>query len=169
MYNQIKSKAASVPSTIVGGLKVHLGLVTDTVTYNRITPNNTYLCQTHPSPLRFNNGTAAYIEKCIIQNNLVITTFHEANHIDITIINQYQAALDTSILMPKINERTGVLNCNIINLMKYLFDSYGNISDQKLHDECIKTTQHQYFYNNPIANFSNVIHTYSAMAETHIY
>ena len=51
--------------------------------------------------------------------------------------------------------------------MKYLFDSYVNISDQKLHDKRIKTTQHQYFQNNPVTNVLNFIHTYSAMANYH--
>ena len=69
--------------------------------------------------------------------------------------------------MTKINEDTGFIDFNIINLTRYLFDSYDNISDQNLHNEIIKKTQHQSIHNNPIANFFNAIHTYSDMAKAY--
>ena len=159
MYKQIKANAASVPDTLGGGRHRHLWIITDTVKSNRITPNNTYILPAHPEPLGVNNGKESKILEGIRQNKIVITTFHEENQIERTIINQVQADLDYSVLMPKINEYTRVPDCNIIDLMKYRFCSYGNISDQKLHDERIKTNQHQYFHNNPIANVFKIIHT----------
>ena len=163
-YKHIKANDASISSTIGEGIHGHLGLVIYTVTYNRIIPNNPYLCQTHPAPLGFINVMTAQIAEGVHQNNILITTFHEANHIERTIINQVQAYLGNSVLVTKINKNTGVLDCDIIDLMKYLLGSYGNISDQKLHDKHIKTTHNQYVHNNPIANIFNAIHTYSAMS-----
>ena len=51
--------------------------------------------------------------------------------------------------------------------MTYLFGAYDNISDQKLHEERIKTTQHNYVHSNPVANFFNIIHKYATMSESH--
>ena len=81
MYKKIKANAAYVPITLEGGCHGHIGLVTDTMTYNRITPKTLYLYTTHPSLLRFNNGTSEQIVEGIFQNNIAITTFHEENHI----------------------------------------------------------------------------------------
>ena len=135
IYNQIKANSASVPITLGGSRHGHLGLATDTVTYSRITPNNNYLCPTHPAPFGVNNGTAAQIIEGILKNNIAITTFHKENHIERTTINQVQVDLDESVLIPKINKDIGVLDYNIINLMKYLFNSYGNIYNQKLYEK----------------------------------
>ena len=95
MYKKIKANSVFIPSTLVGYRHVHIGLVTYTMTYKRITPNNPYLCPTQPSPLGVSkNGTAAQIVEGIRQNNITITTFHEENHIKSNIINPVQAALE---------------------------------------------------------------------------
>ena len=167
MHKKIKANTNYILSTLGGGCHGHLCPITDTPTYNHITPNNTQLRPTHPSPLWFNNGTAEQISEGILQKNITIATFQEENHIECTIINQVQAALDESSLMPKIKEDNGILNCNIIELTKWLFDLYGNISDKKIHDERIKTTQHKYVHNDSIKNFFNLIQTYSDISKAH--
>ena len=158
-YKQIQKNSASVSSTLGGENHGHLCLFKYTITYNIIIPDNAYVCPVQPAPLGANNkGTADQTIDNISLHNLAIANFHESNHIEHTIINQTQSALAESVFVPKINKEIGVLYCTVTDLIKYLFDSYGNISHQKLYEERIRITQHKYIHRNPIANIFNAIH-----------
>ena len=91
--------------------------------------------------------------------------FHETNLIEQIILSQIAAALDESVMMPLIDEDTGVIRGTIPNTMDYLFSTYGNISDQKLNETRQSTINHTYIHADPIANVFNVINKYAAMAQ----
>jgi len=167
LYKQVKANAASVPSTLGGGQHGHLGLTTNATTYARIA-STPYVRPTAPAPLGPNNtGTAAQISENRRTYNLAVARYHQANHIEKTILNQIQEALDESTLMPLLHEDTGTIKSSIPEVFKYLFDTYGNITDQMIHDERAALLQHQYIHNEPVANIFSKIHKYSSLAEAH--
>ena len=103
LYKQFKANAASVTSTLGGFRQVHLGLVTNAITYVYIAPDNPFVRSVNPASLGDNNtGIAAKIAENLGSHNLSITHFHQANHDERTMVNQIQEALDNTVLMPKI-------------------------------------------------------------------
>jgi len=167
LYKQVKANAASVPSTLGGGQHGHLGLTTNTTTYARIA-STPYVRPAAPAPLGPNNlGTAAQINENRRTYNLAVASYHQANLIEKTILNQIQEALDESVLMPLLHDDTGIIKSTIPDVFQYLFDTYGNITDQMIHDERATLLQHQYVHDEPVANIFSKIHKYTTLAEAH--
>ena len=165
LYRQAKSNAQSVPCTLRGGNNGHLGLIIDAITYNRIAPTTPYVRSPHPGPLGQAADTAANIAERVRIYNLAVNLFHETNLLEQIILSQINGALDDSVIMPLINEDTGVIRGTVQNTMDYLFSTYGNISYQKLNETRQQTINHTYIHSDPISNFYNVINKYAAMAQ----
>ena len=91
----------------------------------------------------------------------------EANLIKHTLINQLQDALDDLVLAAKVNDDTGVISNTIITVMQYLYNTYSNITNQKLAEERAIIMNHKYNHGDPISNIFTLIHNYSLMAEAH--
>ena len=48
--------------------------------------------------------------------------------------------------MPLLYDDTGTIKSSIPEVFKYLFDTYGNITDQMIHEERATLVQHQYIH-----------------------
>ena len=168
LKKQVKANAASVPTTLGGGNNGHLGLVSDATTYARVS-STPYLrpvlppALTAPAP----GSTGPQIVERQRLYKLQVAMFHEANHIERTIINQIQEACDETTLNARINDDTGMLMGTAIEILQYLFDTYGNITDQKIAEERQRVMQHKYVHDDPIANVFSAITAYANMAEAH--
>ena len=165
LYRQAKANAQSVPCTLGGGTNGHLGLIIDAVTYNRIAPGTPYIRAVHPGPISAAHDTAANIAERVRIHTLAVSLFHETNLVEQLILSQLSSALDESVMMPLIDEDTGVIRGTVQHTMDYLFGTYGNISDQKLNETRQSTINHTYIHADPIANVFNVINKYAAMAQ----
>jgi len=166
LYKQVKANATSVTSTLGGGQHGHLGLTTNATTYARIA-STPYVRLTAPAPLGPNNsGTTAQIAENRRTYNLAVASYHQANLIEKTILNQIQEALDEPVLMPLLHDDTGTIKSSIPEVFKYLFDTYGNI-DQMIHEERATLLQHQYIHDEPVTNIFSKIHKYTTLAEAH--
>jgi len=165
LYRQAKANAQSVPCTLGGGNNGHLGLIIDAITYERIAPGTPYTRATHPGTIAATTATAPIIAERVRIHTLAVGLFHETNLIEQIILSQISAALDESVMMPLIDEDTGVIRGTIPNTMDYLFSTYGNISDQKLNETRQVTINHTYVHADPVANVFNVINKYAAMAQ----
>ena len=86
--------------------------------------------------LKNNIGTAAVIIEWIYLQNAAVTSTQEANHIDQTNLNKIAEAIGKNVLMPYINKDTGIIIDTVTDLMTYLYNTYGNISEKKLHEQC---------------------------------
>ena len=100
-------------------------------------------------------------------HNLQVAMLHEANHIKHTILNQIQEACNETVLNTHINNNTGMLMGTVIEILQYLFDTYGKITNQKIAEEHQRVMQHKYVHNDPIANVFFAITTYDNMIEAH--
>jgi hypothetical protein len=165
LYRQAKANAQSVPCTLGGGNNGHLGLIIDAITYARISPASPYIRAIHPGPITTATDTAANIAERVRVHTLAVNLFHETNLVEQIILSQISGALDESVMMPLIDEDTGVIRGTVQNTMDYLFSTYGNISDQKLNETRQSTINHTYVHADPIANVFNVINKYAAMAQ----
>ena len=119
----------------------------------------------HTGPLSQAPDTAANIAERVRIYNLAVNLFHETNLLEQIILSQINGALNNSVMMPLIDEDTGVIRGTVQNTMDYLFSTYGNISDQKLNKTRQETINHTYIHADPIANVFNVINKYAAMAQ----
>jgi len=165
LYRQAKANAQSVPCTSGGGNNGHLGLIIDAITYDRIAPTTPYIRAVYPGPISTVADTAANIAERVRVHTLAVNLFHETNLIEQIILSQISSALDESVMMPLIDEDTGVIRGTVQNTMDYLFGTYGNISDQKLNETRQRTINHTYVHSDPIANVFNLINKYAAMAQ----
>ena len=168
LKKQVKANAASVPSTLGGGNNGHLGLVSDATTYARVS-DTAYIRPTLPPALEAppQGTTGPQIAERQRLHNLQVAMFHEANHIKRTILNQIQEACDETTLNARVNDDTGMLMGTAVEILQYLFDTYGNITDQKIAEERQRVMQHKYVHDDPIANVFSAITTYANMAEGH--
>ena len=71
------------------------------------------------------------------------------------------------VLIPKINEDTGIFTGTFNALMTCLSDAFGNITDQNLNEERQKLVNHTYVHSDFIANVFNVISNYTTMLDAH--
>ena len=69
--------------------------------------------------------------------------------------------------MPLLMDDTGTIKSSIPEVFKYLFDTYGNVIDQMMHEERATLLQHQYSHEQPVANIFSKIHKYATLAEAH--
>jgi len=69
--------------------------------------------------------------------------------------------------MPLLHDDTGTIKSSIPEVFKYLFDTYGNITDQMIHEERAALLQHQYIHDEPVANIFSKIHKYTTLEEAH--
>ena len=169
LYKEIKANAASVPTTLGGGNHGHLGLVQDNTTYARISPNAPYQRPALPAalPPPAPGMTQHQIAERQRLYDLDVATFHEVTHIERTLLNQIGEALNDTVLAAKINDDTGVVEGTVVEIVQYLFQEFGNITDQQLAEAKNKVMQHKYVHDDPISNVFQEIHKYSLMAEAH--
>ena len=169
LYKEVKANAASVPSTLGGGNHGHLGLVQDNTTYARISPNAAYIRPTLPAALP--PPVAGMTQHQLAERQRLydrdVATFHEVTHIERTLLNQIGEALNDTVLAAKINDDTGVVEGTVIETIQYLFQEFGDITDQQLADTKNKLMKHKYVHDDPISNIFHEIHKYSLMAEAH--
>ena len=167
LYKQAKENAQSVPWTHGGVSNGHLGLIINAITYACINPETVYTRLTLPADLGSPppNITQAQISERLRFWNHQVGEHNLANKVKRIILNQLEEALDEHILMPKINEDTRIVTGAVTDLMTYLFDSFGDISDQNINKERQKFINHTYVHSDSIANFFNFISKYTTMVD----
>ena len=169
LRKQAIANLASVPTARGGGQFGHMGLGVSPAGYARECPIP-YLRATHPGPYvapTSDNATALDHQLARESHSKAMSDFLEANLLERTILNQLQAALLPSILLPKTNRITGVITASIPDVFQFLFQAYGNITVFTLAEARQATIKHQYVHADPIENVFEAIQTYADMAEAH--
>ena len=142
MYKQVKANSASVLSTLGDGRHGRLDLTTNATPYTRIAYVRQYPHLSDPT-IRERQCKSPKFRRT---HNLAVASYHQINFIEKIILNQIQEALDDSVLMPLVNDDTGTIKSSIPEVFKYLFDTYGNITDQIINEERPTLLQHQYMH-----------------------
>lgn len=136
IYCQDKYNTLYFPSTLGFQSNGHFGIIFSDVTYDQVSPGTKYTHLEIIDSLKNNIGTAAVIIEWIYLQNAAVTATQEANHIDQTNLNKIAEAIGKNVLMPYINKDTGIIIDTVTDLMTYLYNTYGNISEKKLHEQC---------------------------------
>ena len=132
LQQEILANACSIPSTLGGGRHGHGGIACNVPNYTSIS-DVSYDRPKQPAPLVHGDKATA---PQIVENNRIynaeLEKFHEANHVERTLLNQLLETLGKDILAPLINPTTGLFEVDIPDLFDYLFTTYGNITARSI-------------------------------------
>ena len=136
LRKQLKSNANSVPSNLGGGGTFgHLGLVIPPNCYNLIS-NMPFVCPNHPGPLVIPPGTAQHAAATVRnQHAEQMCVFKEVNAVDQALIQQIIQAVEPDFLSALRHHTTNSINMPVFNVLDYLGNKYGNVTEEMLHQE----------------------------------
>ena len=133
--DELKANAGSVPSNLGGGTNGHLGLVLTDVEYSTVSPTP-YIRPTHPGPLVIPVGPPAvpqYLRTEMREDHKeVVRVFREADNVEKALKKQLAEAMPELYLKRFRNRQTNTLTASIPDILEYLFQNYGDISDTDL-------------------------------------
>ena len=162
IYKEIKANENSVPTTLGGGNHGHLGLVISSLAYARITPGAPYLRTENPGFLDIvRDGTQQQIAQAQEVHRRALKTFHEANLLERTLIQQIKEAVKPDYLEGQVNEETGLVKGTIPEVMSFLFETYGNISPTVLNEK-----REEIFTPSQLTYFFSSINKYAGIADS---
>ena len=167
LHNEVKANLASVSSPLGGGSYGHMALAMNSATYVRLTGNTAFIRPTDPGAFDAGNATGADLQIAKQVHDDATNDFLEVNVLERCIINQLQAALDRSILLPMVNKISGLLNSSIPAIFEFLYRAYGNLSSITIAEERQKILQLQYTHQDPIENVFDKINDFSTMADAY--
>ena len=165
LEKECKANGKSVRTTLGGGLQGHLGLVSSTIAYQRVSPGVPFVRPILPILPDLTNATAAQIADARQLHHDDMETFKACNLIERTIIQQINTAIDEACLADLIDDETGLLEGTIPEIMKELFDTYGAITPQSLTAAKAKLEATSYIHSKPIVNIFTAINDYANMAD----
>ena len=157
MYNELKSNASSIPSTLGGGTHGHLGLLLDATQYAMISPYP-YIRPIFPGPLYVPpNLTPQMAMMYQNQHKEHVRIFREVQGVENALRQQIASAIDQEYLMALRNRHTNSITIPIHEIIKFLFKSYGKITPAKLHEKEEKVKQMIYDPTTPLDTILNPI------------
>lgn len=150
LHNQLKSNAASVPSTLGGGNHGHLGLVLQATLYTTVLgqqfvePPNPGITPNIPA-----GSTNAQIGVLTRQFNAETKVYLEYKRTDAALKQQLLEAIGEVYVESLRNIHTGYTTVTTLQLLTHLYTNYGQISAMDL-DENEKRMKAKYDPNDPI-------------------
>ena len=133
--DELKANAASVASNLGGGANGHLGLVLTDVEYLTVSPT-AYIRPAHPGPLVIPAGPPAipqYLRAEMREDHKeAVRVFREADNVEKALKKQFAEAMPELYLKRFRNRLTNTLTDSIPDILNYLVQTYGDISDTEL-------------------------------------
>ena len=164
LQQEILANACSIPSTLGGGRHGHGGIACSVPNYASIS-DVCYDRPKQPSPVEHGDkATAPQIAETNRIHNAELEKFHEANHIERTLLNQLLETLGKDVLAPVINPTTGLFEVNIPDLFDYLFTTYGNITARSIAKARTEAQDQKYDHSKPLAHMFTLFRTFKDMS-----
>lgn len=141
--NELKSNASSVPCDLGGGNNGHLGLILTPAEQLVISPT-IYVRPVHPGLLVIPAGPPAvpqYLRTEMKEDHKeAIRLFREANNVEKALLKQLSEAIPELYLKRFRSRHTNTLTASLPVILAYLFQTYGDISEEELTsaDETLK-------------------------------
>ena len=132
LRNQVKANAQTVDSTLGGGSHGHLGLVFTPYIYTTINGTQPYVRPTLPSLNILPTDTQFQIAQKRHQYAEDLRQFREVNGVERAIIQQIVGAIEPKYLRALRDQKTNKISKTIPEILKYLFDTYGDVSPREL-------------------------------------
>ena len=145
LHNQVKANAASVPSSLGGGMFGHLGLVLSPRAYALIS-NAPFVRPNHPGPLVIPPGqTQAQIKALEDQHREALRVFNEVLGVEANLRQQIVSAIEAPYLKAIRNRHSNAINMTVNDIFtQHLYLTYGDIDPQQLQDNYDKVATMTY-------------------------
>ena len=145
VFKQLKRNAQRVQTTLGGGQLVYLGLILPQAVYTTIPNATAFKKPTDPGIFapttnrRTRQGdaqplTSAEIATQKSQHDEDVRLYNECQQVELALRNQLIEAIEPIYLKPLRNRNTDMINNPIPEIITFLKDRYGKISDPKLQD-----------------------------------
>ena len=134
LRNEIKTKAQTVHSTLEGGEHSHLGLVFSPQTCATLVPCNTpYIKLTNPGQLSIEGTKTPYqiVQRCD-EDTKALCVFQESLGVERALLQQILATVEPKYLQALGNPVTNRIIQLFQTIFDYLFETYGDVTPQKL-------------------------------------
>ena len=159
IYKQVKQNAASVPTTLAGGQHGFLPLVLTTEQWNNIQNVQPFERPANPGPFAPRAGRVTNAELAIDKSRWEnrVHNYNNCQNLEATLKNQLTAAFDYDILDGLRDRTTNTLKNTIPQIIKYLFEEYGELSPEELLQKEDSVKNYVYDPNLPVSTIFNEI------------
>jgi hypothetical protein len=128
LEKEVKANGKSVRSTFDGGTQGHLGPVSSAFAYERSSPGIPFVRSVVPVLPNLTGATGVQIAEARHSFAEHTKIFNVCDLIERTIIQKINTAVDQECLADLIDDETGLLTGTIPEIIKSLFDTYGEIT-----------------------------------------
>jgi hypothetical protein len=132
LHDEVKANAASVPTTLGGGLYGHLGMILSATQFNALPNITPWVTPVHPGPFATPAGapTGAQIEvaKDVWRERQYTFELYQAT--EKALIAQIVEAIDPGYIRPLLNRATLQYTDGVTAIMKHLYATHGRITPQ---------------------------------------
>ena len=139
LKDQLKTNAASIPTTLGGGNHGYLGLILSPAAYATIAATQfvepIYPGQ-HPNVLA--STSAANTSTIVRRHTEDLRQWHEFKNVNTALKNKLLSALDDIYVRTLKDRHVGYMNQPIHTILQHLFENYGNITPLELEDNDTK-------------------------------
>ena len=145
LHNEVKANAASVPSTLGGGVFGHLGLVLTPNQYAMVS-NAPFNRPNHPGQCIIpQNSTQAQIQAIRDTHTEQLRVFNEVLGVEAALRQQINDAVEDSYLKSIRNRQTNAIIMPVSDIFHlHLYPNYGEVDSFKLEEEREKVMQMTY-------------------------
>jgi hypothetical protein len=135
LYQELKTNASSVLSTIGGEAHDHLGLIIPPTSYAMIS-NIPYLCPVMPPPFFVAPGTDPQLANHLRQQHTEnMKVYREYLGVEQALKKQIVAAVEPRWLQALRNHISNSITMPVLDIINYLYRTHGKISLQMLTDK----------------------------------
>ena len=143
-HNILKANAMKVHTSLFGGQHGYLALLLSATAYALISPAAINR-PVHPGALIIPVHTTQHMARTMTEANKEnLRIFRECNGVEAALMQQLTEAIDAIYLEALRDATTNAIGLPIYDVIRYLYDTYGDISPETLEDERQKTNQLTY-------------------------
>ena len=126
-YKQLKQNIASIPTNLAGGQHGFLPLVLTNTQWLSIPNAEAFVRPINPGPFTPRAGRTANAKIAMDRTHWeqCLQNYQNCQHLEATLRNQLTSAFDYEILDGIRDRTTNTLQSNIPDIIKYLFEEYG--------------------------------------------
>ena len=166
LSTEVKANAASVPSTLGGGLYGHLGLIMSDERYATLANSVPWVTPGNPGPFNPPNpATAPQIEAAKDVWRELKYSFELCQATEKALIAQIVDSIDPIYLRALLNRATGQYSSDIKTILVHLFATHGKITPQQIKSKEMSIYNMSYDISMPVDNVFNAIDDLSDLSE----
>ena len=166
LSTEVKANAASVPSTLGGGLYGHLGLIMSDERYATLANSVPWVTPGNPGPFNPPNpATAPQIEATKDVWRELKYSFELCQATEKALIAQIVDSIDPIYLRALLNRATGQYSSDIKTILVHLFATHGKITPQQIKSKEMSIYNMSYNISMPVDTVFNAIDNLSDLSE----